>query len=257
MATDQLSAETVKYLADKQIPQLFEFLYHETLLTRPTDLIGHLLTLLKTKPVPKIVVMGPPLGGKTAQCERIVAKYGVVHISTGDLLRKELTTGSALAKQIQSTMNAGSLVSDQIVVQLVKDRLQSQECKEKGWLLDGFPRTRVQALSLQQVGVIPSCVIVLDVPSDLIVDRAEGRRVDPKTGRVYHVKSNPPPAGLEVEQRPDDSASAVSVRLSNYTTNLADIEECYSSVSVHVNGGRTEEEIANEITEQIDARVGR
>lgn len=256
MASDQLSAANAKYVEEKKIAQLFEFLYHETLLTLPADPIAHLLHLLRNPPVPKIVISGPPAGGKGTQCERIVAKYGVVHISTGDLLRAELKKGTPIGKQAQAYMTAGALVPDHIVVQLVKDRLAQQDCKEKGWLLDGFPRTRVQALALQQQGIIPTCVIVLDVPDEVVAGRIEGRRTDPVTGKVYHMVTNPPPEGVEVVQRPDDTASAIAARLSLYHNNVGDIETCYSSVCVHIDGNRAPDTIAEEISQQVSSRVG-
>lgn len=256
MATDQLTPEMMRYMEEKRINQLFEFLYHETLLTLPADPVAHLLTLLRTKPVPRIVLSGPPAGGKGTQCERIVQKYGVVHVSTGDLLRAELQKGSAVGKQAQTFMNQGSLVPDHIVLQIVKDRLSQQDCKSRGWLLDGFPRTRVQALALQQLGVIPSCVIILDVPDEVVVGRIEGRRTDPKTGKVYHMVTNPPPAGLEVVQRGDDTATAIIARLALYHTHLTDIRACYASVCAMLDGDRDPSAIAEDISQHIDGHIG-
>jgi adenylate kinase len=114
---------------------------------------------------------GAPASGKGTQCELIVAKYGLVHISTGDLLREAVKSGSELGKQAGELMEAGKLVPDDLIIGIVKDRLSKSDCAEKGWLLDGFPRTEAQASALAQMGIVADHFIYLNVPDELLVER--------------------------------------------------------------------------------------
>lgn len=250
-----LTPEQLAYLETKKVERLMEYLYHELLLALPADPLAHLSKLLETPETPKIIIAGPPAGGKGTQCEMIAKKYGVVHISTGDLLRDETRKGTPLGKQAQTYMSQGALVPDSLITQLVAARLKQDDVQSRGWLLDGFPRTRTQALNLQQMGIIPSVVIVLEVPDEVVASRIEGRRTDPKTGAVYHMKFNPPPPGVAVEQRADDTADAIKVRLGLFHRNTTEVLECYSTIAVHINGDRDKNDVFSEIAEQIEARV--
>ena len=251
MATEQLSEETVKYLEEKQIAALMEHLYHDLLLALPADPVDHLIATLNCPMKPQIIIAGPPAGGKGTQCEKTVEKFGVVHISTGDLLREESRKGTPLGKQAQQFMTAGQLVPDALITQLVKAKLNEPDVKQKGWLLDGFPRTRSQALGLQLLGIIPHVVVLLDVADAVVSGRIEGRRVD-KDGKTYHVVHNPPPAGLEVHQRPDDTATAIAVRLKLYHQNVAAVKECYSSIVRSVDGDRDKDAVFADVSTAIE-----
>jgi adenylate kinase len=254
MSAGQLSDESVQYLQDKAVPTLMEQLLHDLLLALPADPLGYLQQLLESKPRPKIVIAGPPAGGKGTQCELIAKKYGVVHISTGDILREHTKQGTALGKKASEFMTKGQLVPDSLIIEIVKERLNQPDVKAQGWLLDGFPRTRAQAMSLQVSGVIPNVFLVLDVPDEVVIGRISGRRTDPKTGAVYHMTTNPPPAGLAVEQRADDTPAAISVRLGLFHRNMTDVLACYESLSVLIDGNRDKTSIFQEIEQQIDAR---
>ena len=254
MSAGQLSDESLQYLQDKKVPTLMESLLHDMLLALPSDPLAYLQELLESKPRPKIVIAGPPAGGKGTQCEMIAKKYGVVHISTGDILREHTKAGTALGKKASEFMTKGQLVPDSLIIEIVKERLSQDDVRQQGWLLDGFPRTRAQAMSLQVSGVIPNVFLVLDVPDEIVVSRISGRRTDPKTGQVYHIVSNPPPAGLAVEQRADDTEHAIKTRLELFHRNTTDVLACYETLAVHVDGNRDKALIFREIEEQIDAR---
>lgn len=182
--------------------------------------------------------------------QMIVEEFGLVHVSTGDLLRAAVKEGSELGMKAKEAMEAGKLVPDEVVCGMVEERLNQEDAKKQGWLLDGFPRTRLQALKLQEAGLIPSHVIVLDVPDEALVERVTGRRTDSETGAIYHMKFNPPPADVPAErliQRKDDNEETVKVRVATYHENLQGILSCYSQLLIRVDGNRDKSEVWNDL----------
>jgi adenylate kinase len=248
----------VDYLRDKNVPDLMEYLLQELITTKPASPVQFLREMLSKPITPKILIAGPPAGGKGTQCETIVTTYGVVHISTGDLLRAEVKKGSEIGKKADDCMKNGRLVPDEIIIQMVKNRLKEKDCQEKGWLLDGFPRTKEQAVALQQAGVIPQVMVLLDVPDDVLIERVEGRRTDPVTGKVYHLKFNPPPADeallKRLEQRKDDTREALKPRLEGYHANLGAILDCYTHIVQRVDGNRDKDATFKDVQRSIEKR---
>lgn len=170
----------------------------------------------------RILLLGPPGAGKGTQADKIVAQLGIPKISTGDMFRQAIAAQTPLGKQVEGIMQAGELVSDDIVVAMVKDRLSQPDCQQ-GFLLDGFPRTLAQAQALDAAGVDVDLVLTLEVPHEQIIERMSGRRVHPGSGRVYHTVFNPPKtAGLDdmtgepLIQRKDDEVDTVCERLKIY-----------------------------------------
>ncbi|XP_057974063.1 adenylate kinase, chloroplastic isoform X5 [Malania oleifera] len=161
------------------------------------------------KPEPmKMMISGAPASGKGTQCEFITKKYGLVHVAAGDLLRKEVAAGSENGRRAREYMEKGQLVPDEIVVMMVKDRLLQPDSQENGWLLDGYPRSSSQAIALMELGFRPDLFILLDVPEEIVVERVVGRRLDPLTGRIYHLKYFPPETeeiAARLTQRFDDT----------------------------------------------------
>eukprot|EP00435_Cladocopium_sp_Y103_P006401 s5384_g2.t1 len=137
---------------------------------------------------PLLVIAGPPAAGKGTQCEKIKDKYGFVHISTGDILRENVKKGTELGKKAKGFMDSGALVPSELIVDLVKDRLMQDDVKEKGCLLDGFPRAPDQAQAMVDAGLDVEKFLVIKVPDDTLVERGCGRRLDPETGEIYHLK---------------------------------------------------------------------
>ena len=169
-----------------------------------------------------IVLLGAPGAGKGTQAQKLVAEFGVAHISTGDLLRAAVKAESKLGKQAKSYMDAGKLVPDELVVDLVKERLAADDA-QKGFILDGFPRTVPQAEALREMGVEITDVISIEVPDDVIMKRMGGRRVCKQCGQTYHVTDRPSPKGDrcgacsgELGVRPDDKPEVVADRLRVY-----------------------------------------
>jgi adenylate kinase len=209
----------------------------------------------ETKP-PKIIIAGAPASGKGTQCEMLVEKFGVVHISTGDALRAEVEKGSELGAKAKECMDAGALVPDDLIIGIVKERLAQEDCQKNGWLLDGFPRTGAQAEALAEAEIVPTHFVLLDVPDDILVERCEGRRSDPETGKIYHIKFNPPPEDPEVQarliHRSDDTAEAMGKRITMYHENVSSIIGNYKHICQAIKGTNDKMEIAAEIANFIE-----
>lgn len=170
----------------------------------------------------RLILLGAPGAGKGTQANFIKEKFNIPQISTGDMLRAAIKAGTELGLAAKKVMDAGSLVSDDIMIGLVKDRLQEPDCAN-GYLFDGFPRTIKQADAMKDAGINVDYVLEIDVPDESIVERMSGRRCHPGSGRVYHIKFNPPKAdnlddvtGEALIQRDDDKAETVMKRLAVY-----------------------------------------
>ncbi|CAO2200252.1 unnamed protein product [Urochloa humidicola] len=206
----------------------------------------------------KVMISGAPASGKGTQCELIKAKYGLVHISAGDLLRAEIAAGSENGKQAKEFMEKGQLVPDEIVVNMVKDRLLQQDAQENGWLLDGYPRSYSQAMALENLEIRPDIFILLDVPDELLVERVVGRRLDPVTGKIYHLKYSPPEneeIASRLTQRFDDTEEKVKLRLETYYQNIQSLLSTYDDLIVKVKGDATVDDVFSEINKLLSSSL--
>lgn len=183
----------------------------------------------------RIILLGAPGAGKGTQAQFIMEKFGIPQISTGDMLRAAIKAGTELGKQAKSVIDAGQLVSDDIILGLVKERIAEDDCA-KGFLLDGFPRTIPQADGLKEVGVAVDYVIEFDVADDVIVERMAGRRAHLASGRTYHAVYNPPKvegkddvSGDDLSIRPDDEEATVRKRLAIYHEQTKPLVDFYQS----------------------------
>ncbi|KAK9810671.1 hypothetical protein WJX73_009269 [Symbiochloris irregularis] len=193
----------------------------------------------------KVMISGPPAAGKGTQCERIVKKYGLVHISAGDLLRAEIEAGSEFGKKAKGFMDKGQLVPNEVVVQLVKSRLERPDAAKSGWLLDGYPRSSEQAVAIKEAGIEPDVFILINVEDESLVERVTGRRLDPETGKIYHIKHSPAPKEAEhrLVQRSDDNEEALRSRLATHHKNVTDVVSHYTDVVAEVNGDASMDEV--------------
>ncbi|KAL6599008.1 hypothetical protein ACP70R_045872 [Stipagrostis hirtigluma subsp. patula] len=228
----------------------------------------------------KVMISGAPASGKGTQCRMIVEKYGLVHISTGDLLRAEVSSGTEIGKKAKEYMDNGKLVPDQVVTDMVVSRLSQPDVQERGWLLDGYPRSFSQAQSLEsyfQDDTLDQVLVPIAegggqkfvhkrmpqdrkfgdgdfrytwVPDDTLIDRCVGRRLDPVTGKIYHVK-NFPPENEEISSRlitrSDDTFEKVKSRLETYKQNSEAILPTYSELLNQIDGNRPAEVVFQEI----------
>jgi adenylate kinase len=182
----------------------------------------------------RLILLGAPGAGKGTQAKFICEKFGIPQISTGDMLRAAVKAGTPLGIEAKKVMDAGGLVSDDIIIGLVKDRLKQADCA-KGYLFDGFPRTIPQAEAMKEAGVAIDFVLEIDVPFDAIIERMSGRRVHVASGRTYHVKFNPPKTpdvddetGEPLIQRDDDKEETVRKRLEVYSQQTRPLVDYYS-----------------------------
>ncbi len=184
-----------------------------------------------------VVLLGPPGSGKGTQAQYIVDEFGIPQISTGDMLRSAVAAGTELGLAAKKVMDAGDLVSDDIILGLVNERLRLPDCTQ-GALFDGFPRTLPQAEGMVEIGVAVDAVVELLVPDDVVVERISGRRVHQESGRVYHLTFNPPKVadrddetGEPLIQRPDDTEDTVRERLTVYYEQTAPLIDHYQQSS--------------------------
>jgi adenylate kinase len=211
-----------------------------------------------------IILLGPPGAGKGTQADLICELYKIPKLSTGDMLREAVASGSKLGNQVSSILDSGGLVSDDIIGSLIEDRLKMPDCKN-GSLFDGVPRTLGQAEILDNMGVTFSHVIEIVVGDEVIVNRMSGRRVHPGSGRNYHIDYNPPKvngvddiSGEELIQREDDKPATVLKRLGVYHEQTKPLTKFYKDISSKTNlnyfsvdGSKTVNEVFNSIKEDI------
>jgi adenylate kinase len=182
----------------------------------------------------RLILLGPPGAGKGTQAAFICERYGIPQVSTGDMLRAAVKAGTPLGLAARKVMDAGQLVSDDVIIGLVKERLKQPDCA-KGYLFDGFPRTIPQAEAMKAAYVGLDYVLEIDVPDEEIVARMSGRRVHPASGRSYHVSFNPPkregkddPTGEPLVQRDDDREETVKKRLEVYRAQTRPVVDYYT-----------------------------
>ncbi len=211
----------------------------------------------------RIILLGSPGSGKGTQAQFITEKYSIPQISTGDMLRAAVRAGTPLGLEAKIIMDAGGLVSDEIILGLIKDRITLSDC-ENGFLLDGFPRTIAQAEGLDAMGIIIDYVVEIDVADEEIVTRIEGRRVHPESGRSYHIKFNPPKvegiddvSGEALIQRDDDKEETVRKRLAVYHAQTKPLVDYYSASAqkvtfASISGVGTVDEITNKVFAILD-----
>ncbi|GMV03101.1 MAG: adenylate kinase [Burkholderiaceae bacterium] len=183
----------------------------------------------------RLILLGPPGAGKGTQAAFITRKFGIPQISTGDMLRAAISAGTPVGLAAQKVMEAGALVPDDVIVDLVRDRLREPDC-QAGYLFDGFPRTIAQAEAMKSAGARIDYVLEIDVPDEKIIERMSGRRVHPASGRTYHVSFNPPRVpghdditGEPLVQRDDDREETVRRRLAVYHLQTRPLIDYYSA----------------------------
>ena len=213
----------------------------------------------------KIILLGPPGAGKGTQAETLCKAFTIPHISTGNMLREAVDEETELGLEAKALMDAGILVSDEVIVGLVEDRISKGDCKN-GFLFDGFPRTIPQAQALVDRDIPIDAVIEIHVPDQDIIERMSGRRMHPGSGRNYHVIYNPPKidgkddlTGEDLVQREDDEPETVKDRLKVYEDQTAPLIDLYSEMSnqeklkyIKVSGTSTPEEVSSEILSMLN-----
>jgi len=201
-----------------------------------------------------LVFLGPPGAGKGTQAQRLVKEKGFLHISTGDLLREAVKKETPLGKKAKEYMERGELVPDDLIIALIEEVFP----KDGNVILDGFPRTVRQAEALEEMlnrkGMKVDKVLLFELSDEEIIERLSGRRVDPKTGRVYHIKYNPPPPDVEVIQRDDDKPEVIKNRLQVYRQQTAPLIEYYEKKGIlrKIDASKPVEEVYKQVLEVIE-----
>lgn len=212
----------------------------------------------------RIILLGPPGAGKGTQAQTLTKEFSIPQISTGDMLRAAIKAGTELGKQAKVVMDAGKLVSDEIILGLVKERIAQDDC-QNGFLFDGFPRTIPQAQALVDNGIVIDAVVELQVPDEKIVNRMSGRRVHLASGRTYHIVYNPPKVegkddvtGEDLVIRPDDQEETVRARLKIYHDQTEPLVAFYKELAsknetryVAVDGNRDVAVVADDIISSL------
>jgi adenylate kinase len=208
----------------------------------------------------RMILIGPPGAGKGTQALRLVDRYQIPHISSGDMLRSAVQEGTDLGKRADDYMKRGALVPDDLVIAMVIERIGKDDCA-KGFMLDGFPRTRPQAEALDQAmdraGVALDAVVLIKVPDELIVERITGRRSDPDTGAIYHLTFSPPPDQAtrdRLVQRKDDTEEACKARLEKYHSETAPIIPFYRDKGLlrEVEGVGSPDEVTERVAKALN-----
>ena len=191
----------------------------------------------------RIILLGAPGAGKGTQAQILKDKFNIPQISTGDMLRAAIKANTKLGLEAKQFMDSGALVPDQLIIELVKERIQDEDCKQ-GFLLDGFPRTIPQAEAMKQASISIDIVIEIDVPDNVIVDRLSGRRTHLASGRIYHIQNNPPKiqdkddiTGEPLVQRDDDKKETILKRLDVYHSQTKPLVDYYSKWAASENKG--------------------
>jgi adenylate kinase len=206
----------------------------------------------------RVVFVGPPGAGKGTQAKLVCARLGIPQISTGDMLRAAKADGK-LPADLVAQMARGALVPDEVVIGLIDERTRLDDCAP-GFLLDGFPRTVPQATALDRLlaarGQKLDRVVALDVPRDLLLERAVLRRTDKRTGQIYHLKYNPPPPDADLELRTDDREDVVRKRLDVYEAMTAELLPYYEGIGIlrRVDGVGSVDEVSGRIVQALGAR---
>ena len=229
---------SAQYVETHEVYQLFEELLADLLVQKPADPISHLIEALKSQTPSRVIITGPPSSDTRSQCEMISSRIGLVHVYGPDLARESANAGSALglkAKGVADSSTTGE-IPDDLMLDLLKEKLGSEECLTNGYVLEGYPNTAMQARAMLAAGLLPSRVLVLQLEDDEVKRRLDGRRVDNTNNKVYHIQDNRPPAGADIVHREDDQPEQVALRLQTYRQTAAAVLPHFRKVLTELDG---------------------
>ena len=233
--------DAASYCERKKVFQLFESLLQSVLVDRPDQPLDYLIKVLGREPTARVIVAGPPGAQAASVCELLASKTGLVHVIASDVWRELARLNSASGLEAKSLVENGLEVPDELLLQMLKEKLTSGECVSNGWVMEGFPSTPSQARAMLSQGLIPTRYLHVAVSDAEVLRRLTGRRVDPQENRVYHLTDEPPPdaatAGRLV-QRGADTHEAVSERLASYRQAMQDVLPQFAKTLVELDGSK-------------------
>lgn len=197
-----------------------------------------------------LLLIGAPAAGKGVQSAKIIEKFGLIHVSTGDILRENIRDQTELGLMVKSCLDEGRLVPDDIINRIVIDRLEREDCVRHGWIMDGAIRTRAQAQAMVAAGHAPEVVIHIDVADEVVLQRICGRRTDPVTGAIYNLATNPPTdpeVSARLVQRSDDTVEKMESRLKDFHDQTEPVLNEFSSIVHRIDGTQSIDKVFEDI----------
>ncbi|KAJ3396777.1 hypothetical protein HDU92_001881 [Lobulomyces angularis] len=229
--TSKPKKNNAAYADRNNLFQICHEMLSAVLISKPDDVITFFIEHLKTAKVPAFSILGPPASNLKYLAEKVAKAHDAIYISATELLINAISRGNSYGTQAKPFVERRQLVPDAIMTAIVLARLKDPDVQSNGFVLQGYPRTREQACSLQRAGIILSHVVVIDIPDDLVVERASGLRLDPQNNKTYHLKYDPPPktpnTGQRLIQRASDTEDSVRSRLKLYRRNITLVSNCY------------------------------
>lgn len=248
--------EFARYAEEKEIFQLLEQMLQELLVARPDDPLEFMTTFLK-KPdinVPKVIIYGPPASGKNTISKLAASKLRSVHVSLTQLIEEDTTKSG---EEARACSKAGKGLSPQLTTELITNRLKKEDCQTKGWVMEGYPETREQALYLQSAGVLAKHFVHLEAPDSVLVERYSGKRVDPVTGDVYHM-TFAPPSTSEVASRLKEEDGGIDInlhaKLHHYHEHHKDLLPCYKGMTATINADQPITDVFSQVLTFLQTR---
>ncbi|KAJ3410260.1 Adenylate kinase 8 [Chytridiales sp. JEL 0842] len=230
---NKVQSSFAEYADSHELFDLFERLVTQMLIDRPQDPLQWMIDEIQKPVVPAIVVYGPPSAGHSVICEKIAKAHDAIHISTGNLLQTAIEKQTAMGVQAKPYIERGNLVPDQLMLSLVTQRLKEADVLARGYVLEGFPRTREQAMQMQMKGILPSHFVCIDVPDAIIINHVTQIRIDPETRTTYHLQTNPPPAdnpeiNARLIQRASHTEPMIKAKLAQFRRHYSGVTSCFS-----------------------------
>lgn len=251
MSTGNISLAVLKYFDHKRIKALLDEALHDLLIAMPEDPLAFLEATFQKKTPLRLMIAGIPGSGKGCQCQLLAEKYGIVHISAGDMLREVTHSDSQVAKEISQHIMNGTLVPDNLFVSMVIREVKKAEAQNIGWILDGFPRTRAQAIYLQTSGISPQKFFFIDLPEEIAAPRTIARTDTGILSGEGSITSERPPS--VASSRMDDTPDTVATRLQYFLARKEELLDCYSPFYVRIDGDQTINAVHADICEVVDA----
>ncbi|ORC89539.1 adenylate kinase [Trypanosoma theileri] len=252
--------DAIAYMREHNVAFIMEHILRNILRDLPPDPAAYIHDLMERPIPPQILLAGPPGSGRRSQCRALAEHFGVVHVSSGELLRAEVEAGSEAGILAESFLRAGTLVPNALITGMIRRRLEEKDAKTRGWILDGFPRSQEQAEAMEAEGIAPHVCIMLDLPDDIAYERIEHRRTDPATGLTYHLLYNPPPKDdvalcERLTQDENDRREVVQRRLKVYRNTAEGLLRHYGAILERVDASHDIDDVTKDVIAAVQKHL--